>query len=71
MVEGQIEGIIRMMEEDRGCIDVLTQFKAAQAGLEGAFSLFLQEHVARCVGAETLQKGKKEELQKIMSELVK
>lgn len=70
MVEGQIEGIVRMMDEERGCIDILTQFKAAQAGLDGAFSLFLQEHVARCVGAGTLEKGKKKELEKIMSALV-
>ena len=34
MVEGQIEGIVRMMDEERGCIDILTQFKAAQAGLD-------------------------------------
>ncbi|MGL5856799.1 MAG: metal-sensitive transcriptional regulator [Angustibacter sp.] len=48
-VEGQIRGLQRMVEEDKYCIDVLTQVSAANRALQ-AFSLeLLQEHLAGCV----------------------
>lgn len=48
-VEGQVRGLQRMVEEDKYCIDVLTQVSAATRALQ-AFSLeLLEEHLAHCV----------------------
>ena len=48
-VEGQVRGLQRMVEEDKYCIDILTQVSAATKALQ-AFSLeLLEEHLAHCV----------------------
>ncbi|MEN3263118.1 metal-sensitive transcriptional regulator [Pseudonocardia sp.] len=48
-IEGQVRGLQRMVEEDKYCIDVLTQVAAATKALQ-AFSLeLLDEHLATCV----------------------
>ena len=48
-VEGQIGGIQRMIEDDRYCIDVLTQINAAQAALDKVALGLLDEHARHCV----------------------
>jgi len=55
-IEGQIRGLQRMVEEDKYCIDVLTQVSAATKALQ-AFSLeLLDEHLSHCV-AQAVQQG--------------
>jgi DNA-binding FrmR family transcriptional regulator len=55
-IEGQIRGLARMVEEDKYCIDVLTQVSAATKALQ-AFSLgLLDEHLAHCV-ADAARRG--------------
>jgi DNA-binding FrmR family transcriptional regulator len=52
-IEGQVRGIGRMVEEDRYCIDVLTQISAVQAALDKVALGLLDEHARTCViGAE-------------------
>ena len=48
-VQGQVGGVERMVEEDRYCIDVLTQISAAQAALDKVALGLLDDHVAHCV----------------------
>jgi DNA-binding FrmR family transcriptional regulator len=48
-IEGQVRGIARMVEEDRYCIDVLTQIAAVQAALDGVSVGLLDGHVRHCV----------------------
>ena len=48
-VEGQVRGIGRMVEEDRYCIDVLTQISAVQAALDKVALGLLDEHARHCV----------------------
>ena len=48
-VEGQVRGIARMIEEDRYCIDVLTQIRAVRAALRGVEDVVLTDHVEHCV----------------------
>ena len=48
-IEGQVRGIERMIEEDRYCIDVLTQIAAATTALESVAFKLLDEHVTHCV----------------------
>jgi CsoR family transcriptional regulator, copper-sensing transcriptional repressor len=55
-VEGQVRGLQRMVDEDKYCIDILTQVSAATKALQ-AFSLeLLEEHLAHCV-VEAAQRG--------------
>jgi CsoR family transcriptional regulator, copper-sensing transcriptional repressor len=48
-VEGQVRGIARMVEQDRYCIDILTQLAAADTALEGVALSILDDHVRHCV----------------------
>ncbi len=48
-VEGQVRGIARMIEEDRYCIDVLTQLRAVHAALRRVEEEVLRDHVEHCV----------------------
>jgi DNA-binding FrmR family transcriptional regulator len=47
-VEGQVRGIARMIEEDRYCIDVLTQIQAVKAALAGIEKGMLRDHLGHC-----------------------
>ncbi len=48
-IEGQVRGIERMVEEDRYCIDILTQIAAAMTALESVGLKVLDDHVGHCV----------------------
>jgi DNA-binding FrmR family transcriptional regulator len=48
-VEGQIRGVERMVDEDRYCIDVLTQISAVQAALDKVALGLLDQHAHHCV----------------------
>jgi DNA-binding FrmR family transcriptional regulator len=53
-IAGQIGGIERMVDEERYCIDILTQISAAQAAIDKVALALLDEHTRHCVvGAET------------------
>jgi DNA-binding FrmR family transcriptional regulator len=72
-IEGQVRGIGRMIDEDRYCIDVLTQLRAVRAALRRVEDLVLGDHVAHCVegaiasgdGAE--QRRKVQELLEVLT----
>ena len=48
-IEGQVRGIERMVEDDRYCIDILTQIAAVNTALEALALRVLDEHVRHCV----------------------
>lgn len=48
-IEGQVRGVERMLEEDRYCIDVLTQISAATTALENLALVILDDHVSHCI----------------------
>jgi DNA-binding FrmR family transcriptional regulator len=48
-VEGQIRGIAKMVEDDKYCIDVLTQVSAATKALQAVALALLDDHMAHCV----------------------
>jgi DNA-binding FrmR family transcriptional regulator len=52
-VEGQVRGVKRMVEEDRYCIDVLTQIEAAQAALNKIALGLVDDHVRHCMRGGT------------------
>jgi DNA-binding FrmR family transcriptional regulator len=48
-IEGQVRGLARMVEEDRYCIDVVTQITAIQAALDKVALGLLEDHASHCV----------------------
>ena len=48
-IEGQVRGIARMVEEDKYCIDVLTQVSAINKALHAVSLGLLEDHIAHCV----------------------
>jgi DNA-binding FrmR family transcriptional regulator len=48
-IEGQVRGIAKMIEEDKYCIDVLTQISAANSALRSVALNLLDEHLGHCV----------------------
>jgi DNA-binding FrmR family transcriptional regulator len=48
-IEGQVRGLQRMIEEERYCIDVLTQISATTAALDGVALGVMEDHVQHCV----------------------
>ncbi len=55
-IEGQVRGIEKMVEEDRYCIDILTQISAVSTALESVAYKILDDHVNHCV-AHALASG--------------
>jgi len=48
-IEGQVRGIARMVDEDKYCIDILTQVSAATKALHAVSLGLLEEHIGHCV----------------------
>ena len=48
-IEGQVRGLSKMVEEDRYCIDIVTQISAVRAALRRVEEEVLKDHVAHCV----------------------
>jgi DNA-binding FrmR family transcriptional regulator len=55
-IEGQVRGLQRMVEEDKYCIDILTQISAATKALESVALSLLDEHLHHCV-AQAVESG--------------
>jgi CsoR family transcriptional regulator, copper-sensing transcriptional repressor len=72
-VEGQVRGIERMVDEDRYCIDVLTQISAVQAALDKVALGLLDEHAHHCVmgAGEDQQDAKTDELMAAVGRLMR
>jgi DNA-binding FrmR family transcriptional regulator len=61
-IEGQVRGISKMVDEDRYCIDILTQISATQAALDKVALGLLDGHAHTCViGADPEQQGERTE----------
>jgi CsoR family transcriptional regulator, copper-sensing transcriptional repressor len=59
-IEGQVRGIERMVDEDRYCIDILTQVNAVKAAIDKVALSLLEDHVEHCV-ADAVRAGEGEE----------
>jgi DNA-binding FrmR family transcriptional regulator len=65
-IEGQVRGLARMVEEDRYCIDVVTQISAVRAALRRAEEEILRDHVAHCVEYAIASGDKKEQRRRVV-----
>jgi DNA-binding FrmR family transcriptional regulator len=72
-IEGQVRGIEGMVDEDRYCIDVLTQISAVQAALDKVALGLLDGHARHCVtgGPEELQSDRTDELMAAVGRLMR
>ena len=68
-IEGQVRGIARMVEEDRYCIDVLTQLQAVRAALSRVETEMLKEHLGHCIEGAIVS-GDRDEQRRKASELI-
>ncbi|WP_068874503.1 MULTISPECIES: metal-sensitive transcriptional regulator [unclassified Phenylobacterium] len=68
-VEGQVRGIARMVEQDRYCIDILTQLHAVRAALRRVETELLKTHLEHCV-ADAMASGDTVERDRKTAELV-
>ena len=68
-IEGQVRGIERMVEDDRYCIDILTQVGAVKTALESLAFKLLDDHVNHCV-ADALASGDPKAASKKSDELL-
>jgi DNA-binding FrmR family transcriptional regulator len=68
-IEGQVRGIEKMVEDDRYCIDILTQISAVNTALESLAFKILDEHVRHCV-AGALTSGDEADAQTKTEELL-
>ncbi len=72
-VEGQVRGIQKMVDDDRYCVDVLTQISAVQAALDKVALGLVSEHTRHCVmgAANDDQAAKTEELMNAIARLMR
>ena len=68
-IEGQVRGLSRMVEDDRYCIDIVTQLSAVRAALRKAEEEILADHVAHCV-EHAIASGNKSEQRRKVAELM-
>jgi DNA-binding FrmR family transcriptional regulator len=72
-IEGQVRGLMRMVEEDRYCIDIVTQIAAVRAALRRVEEQVLHDHINHCVehaivsGNAAEQRRKIAELMEVLS----
>ena len=74
IAKGQLEAVLKMIEEDQYCVDISNQILAADALLKSANQQILEAHIRGCV-AEAIQNGESEEkvdeALKLMSKMMK
>jgi len=68
-IEGQVRGLSRMVEDDRYCIDIVTQISAVRAALRRAEEEILRDHVAHCVEG-AIASGDRADQRKKIAELM-
>ncbi|MBV8837124.1 MAG: metal-sensitive transcriptional regulator [Alphaproteobacteria bacterium] len=64
-IEGQVRGLTRMVEDDRYCIDIVTQIGAVRAALRKVEEEVLRDHVGHCVDGAIASGNKSEQRRKI------
>ena len=64
-IEGQVRGLSKMVEEDRYCIDIVTQIAAVRAALRRVEEEVLRDHVAHCVEHAIASGNKADQREKI------
>jgi DNA-binding FrmR family transcriptional regulator len=69
IIEGQVRGLRRMVEEATGCVEILTQISAIHEALRGVGKVIVRHHIETCV-TEGLQTDKKQQHQDELMDLI-
>lgn len=64
-IEGQVRGLAQMVDQDRYCIDVITQVRAARAALAKVEQAILSDHLGSCVEAAIVSGDPKQQRAKV------
>jgi CsoR family transcriptional regulator, copper-sensing transcriptional repressor len=68
-IEGQVRGVQRMVDEDRYCIDVLTQISAIRAALDRAALSLVDDHARNCMTGAARAGEREEQVDELMDAL--
>ncbi|MDU6133631.1 metal-sensitive transcriptional regulator [Bradyrhizobium sp.] len=68
-IEGQVRGLAKMVDEDRYCIDIVTQISAVRSALRRVEEEILKDHVAHCV-EHAIRSGDKADQRRKIAELM-
>jgi DNA-binding FrmR family transcriptional regulator len=68
-IEGQVRGLAKMVDEDRYCIDIVTQISAVRSALRRVEEEILKDHVAHCV-EHAIKSGDKADQRRKIAELM-
>jgi DNA-binding FrmR family transcriptional regulator len=68
-IEGQVRGLAKMVDEDRYCIDIVTQISAVRSALRRVEEEILKDHVAHCV-EHAIHSGDKADQRRTIAELM-
>ena len=68
-IEGQVRGLSKMVDEDRYCLDIVTQISAVRAALRRVEEEVLRDHVAHCV-EHAIASGNKADRRQKIAELI-
>lgn len=68
-VEGQVRGVVNMINDNRYCVDILTQTKAIKSAMEKIDSLIIEQHLNTCV-VNAMESGNKEEKDSKIKEII-
>ena len=68
-IEGQVRGVAKMVDEDRYCIDIVTQISAVRSALRRVEEEILKDHVAHCV-EHAIRSGDKADQRRKIAELM-
>lgn len=66
-IEGQVRGLQRMVDEDKYCIDIITQLNSVTAALKAVGLGLLDDHVRHCVADSIEQGGGEEKVEELIS----
>ena len=64
-IEGQVRGVKKMIEEEKYCVDILTQIKAARSALKSLELSVLEGHLNHCLMSAVESNSKKDALEKV------
>ena len=70
-IEGQIRGIMRMVDQEKYCIDIINQITAAQKALEGVASIVMKRHVESCVSRAIVEGEGEEKIEELIDVIFK
>ncbi|WP_347862054.1 metal-sensitive transcriptional regulator [Salimicrobium sp. PL1-032A] len=70
-LEGQLRGVLRMMEEGKDCKDIITQLSASRSAIDRSIGVLVSSNLVECVRAEQNQEDQEEAINEAVQLLVK